>query len=101
MTPNPSAEKARPAANFAGPDGSLRPSFNQSQAKTGESRITNIGPAACSQLEGNSKPKTELRVRDLAKRLRLEPACSNAIQKSDEKTKSIPMTISRLISSLV
>src|SRR6202035_556605 len=100
-TRKPKPTKKRPEANLAGLDGSRLPSLIHSQAKTGASVQMKNELTDCSQLDGNLKPKMELRVKRSAKRLSVEPACSKADQKREAKTKKRKMAAMRLRSAAV
>src|SRR5262245_60134761 len=58
----------------------------QTAEKSGASAMMYIALSDCHQLEGNALPKAKLLVYLSAKRVRLEPACSNAAQNSMTNT---------------
>src|SRR5712692_11301609 len=83
----PAPTQNRPQANFAGLDGSRSRSRTHSQAKTGASAMMKMEFTAWYQLEGKAWPTIRLSVSRSAKRFRLDPACSNELQKMQEKRK--------------
>src|SRR5512135_709371 len=99
--PNPAATNTSPIVNFAGLDGSRFPSRTQSHANTGASSTMKIGSADWNQLAGNPTPNSRLSVLRSAKRLRVEPACSNTDQKMAAARKRTRIVISRFRSPLV
>ena len=72
-------------ANFAGLDGWRLPQRIHSTEKTGARVRMNIELTDCSQLYGKLKPKSSVRVWFCAKSAKLDPDCSNAVQKRIEK----------------
>ena len=72
----PMPRNARPMVNFTGLDGCRSPDRSQMIEKTGASAMTKTASTDWNQLDGNSQPKTSLRVSRSAKSVRLEPACS-------------------------
>src|SRR6478672_837878 len=88
----PSPAKTNPKANFAGLDGCLLFIRSHIHEKTGAKAIMKKELTDWNQLEGNSHPKMLLRVKRSAKRFKLDPACSNAIQKVVAKMNKTPMT---------
>src|SRR5688572_9828375 len=78
----PTPTNNNPIANFIGVEGSIfiLLSLSQSHAKTPERTIINKALILCHQVEGNSMPRNELFVFLSAKRVSVEPACSNADQ---------------------
>src|SRR5687768_9503434 len=93
--------QTRPMVNLAGLEGSRGPSRHQIQANTGESTTRRNGATDWSQLGGKATPNTSVFVSRWAKRLRVEPACSNTDQKISAATKSTSTTTNRLRSSAV
>src|SRR5688572_9369172 len=81
---NPSPTKTRPNANLAGLDGSAPRDaiLTHIHAKTGARIIRNSEFSDWNQLLGNGRPIISVRVLRSAKRLSVEPACSNTDQNS-------------------
>ena len=69
---------------MAGIEGSFEPRRSQTQANTGDSRITQIGGTDWSQEAGISQAPIIRSVSREAKRLNEEPACSYPAQKRDD-----------------
>jgi hypothetical protein len=61
--------------------------------------MTKSGCSAWNQLDGNVQPKSQRRVWRSAKRVSVEPDCSNPPQKMTVKTKRMRMTKMRLHSA--
>src|SRR5215831_18565578 len=95
------AAEPSPPANFAGLDGCVSPIRSHSQENSGANVTTKIGSTAWNQLAGNENPNRFLRVSCSAKSVKLDPACSNDIQKTAEKTNRTPMAPIRFHSSRV
>ena len=95
----PTARKKRPKANFAGVDGSRLPMRSQSQAKTGASKMIQSEFTDCNCPASIRMPSSVRAVLFWAKRLSVEPACSNADQNTAAPRKSTKMTRCRLRSS--
>src|SRR6266850_182703 len=96
---NATPAKSNPKANFAGLDGCRSPIRCQMKAKSGANVMIKIGCTDWNQLDGNSKPSTDVRVSRSANNVRLDPACSNVIQNMIENKTRINITSTRLRSS--
>src|SRR5215831_13855174 len=101
MMAKATAAEPSPPANFAGLDGCVSSIRSHSHEKTDASETTKIGSTAWNQLAGNEKPNRFLRVSCSAKSVKLDPACSNDIQKTAEKMNRTPIAPIRFHSSRV
>src|ERR1700676_2074744 len=88
---NPAPTPMSPAENLTGLDGSREPSRTQSQAKTGANVMMNSAFADWNQLLGKVHPRMEFRVARSAKRLSVDPACSNSDQHRAAARKKTPI----------
>src|SRR3954449_5605609 len=101
MTAKPRPSRKRAMANLAGLDGLRRPRRTQRTAKTGANRMMKRGGSDWYQLAGKLRPNIELLVFRSANRLRVDPACSYAIQNTTAAAKSTAMTTRLFRSSRV
>src|SRR5580765_8196401 len=101
MSRNDRLRKKSPIVNFAGLDGSRRPSRIHSHAKIGEKMMTKSGSTDWNQLDGYVKPATTRRVARSANSVRLDPACSNPAQKINANNVRIDAAVMRPHSSRV
>src|SRR5687767_8119143 len=92
---NPADRKISPRVNLPGLDGSRFPSRSHIHAKTGARRMMKAAFTDWNQLDGKSNPRIEVRVLRSAKRLSVEPACSNADQNTEAPRKSTRITTCR------
>src|SRR2546421_12042766 len=90
MAAKPAPTIKRPNENFVGLDGSRRPSRTHIHANTGASAMMKSELTDWYQLLGKSQPRIELRVLRSARRLSVDPACSNSDQKSAAAMKHTP-----------
>src|SRR6266436_1509742 len=88
---NPSPTPISPAENLTGLDGSREPSRTHNQANTGANVMMKSAFADWNQLLGNVQPRMEFRVARSAKRLSVDPACSNSDQNRAAARKKTPM----------
>src|SRR5216684_8972168 len=88
---NPNPTPMSPAENLTGLDGSREPSPTHNQAKTGANVMMKSAFADWNQLLGKFHPRIEFRVARSAKRLSVDPACSNSDQNRAAARKKTPM----------
>src|ERR1035437_9613491 len=87
---NPRPAKNRPAANFAGLEGSRPRSDTHNHANTGANAMMNSGCTDWNQLAGNRKPRTSRLVFRSANKLREDPAGSKADQNTAARGSGSP-----------
>src|ERR1700730_10294456 len=88
---NPSPTPMSPAENLTGLDGSREPSRTHNQAKTGANGMMKSAFADWNQLLGKLHPRMEFPVARSAKRLSVDPACSNSDQNRAAARKKTPI----------